>query len=151
MSSTLAEIRPWTAGFDSFGAVRTIDFGIPAVDSRVTLRIRITETLTRSQGEAVRYLTDDAADGACGVVDQRNDSGVVKPRRADDADGAQDALLRIAERRHHHRAAGIGEQRIVGADEDLHARRGVGELDQAGKALATLQRIEQLTAPPGPG
>src|SRR5215470_4637958 len=84
-----------------------------------------------------------AADHLGGVVDHGDDAGVVDAGRADDADGADDLLAAVAIGGDDHRAAGEAEQLVLGADEDLHALREVGGLQQPYHRLLGLERGEE--------
>src|SRR6185437_14255060 len=93
------------------------------------------------------FLSKHAPDHFRGVIHQRNDAGVVDPGRADDADRADHALAAVAVGRDNHRAAGGAEQRIVGAEKDLHALAVTRRFEQADHRFLGLERVEQRAQP----
>src|SRR3569832_2371381 len=56
-----------------------------------------------------------------GVVNQRNNAGVVQARRPDHADRAQHLLSAGQKRSHDHSETRKGKESRLGADEDAHA------------------------------
>ena len=83
-----------------------------------------------SLGESVQQ----AADEAGGVIDHRNDAGIIQTRRANDAEYADDLLLIVLERRDDQGRTRHREQGILRADEDPHA-------------FAFLCRVEEIDDP----
>ena len=88
-------------------------------------------------------LSQHSADDAGGVVDHGDDFAVVDAGGADDADGADDAVLGVAGGGDHHRDAGGAEQAGFRADENAHAVGGLGQVQQAEHGLLGLQPLEQ--------
>ena len=88
-----------------------------------------------------------------GVVDHRDDSGVVHAGRPDHADGADDPaaarplLVGGLIGGHDHRAPGHAEQLVLGADEDLYPLGALDQLDQAQQVLFGLEQVEQRADP----
>src|SRR4051812_50211011 len=81
---------------------------------------------------------EDARHHLRGVVDHGHDAGVVEPRRADDAEHADDLLRGVPEGGGDHRRAREREELVLGADEDAHALAALGaceELDNVGLRL----------------
>src|SRR5262245_9661391 len=66
-------------------------------------------------------LSDKAPDHFRGIVDHRNDPGVVESSGADDPDRADNLLPAVVIGRDHHRAAGDPKEVALGANKDLHA------------------------------
>src|SRR4029079_15940865 len=62
-----------------------------------------TPGLTGISTAAGQKSRDKAAEQAGGVIDHRDDAGVIEPRRADHAEHADDAVLGVLERRYDQR------------------------------------------------
>src|SRR5262245_60994233 len=65
-------------------------------------------------------LSDEPPDHLGGIVDHRNDPGVVESGWADDPDRADDLLPAVMIRCNHDRAAGDPEEMALGANKYLH-------------------------------
>src|SRR3569833_2683998 len=78
-----------------------------------------------------------------GVIDHRNDPGIVEPGGADDAQNADDLFVGVAIGAQDHRRTGQREQLVLAADEDADAVGlfGVAELvDQSGLPLELVEQ-----------
>src|SRR6185503_3006689 len=101
---------------------------------------------TAKSGQVIRRcgrLAENPADHLGGVVDHRDDAGVVEPAGADDPDRANQLALAVPVGRNDRRAAGEAEQVALRADEDLHPFGLVGGLQQLQQLLLGLERGEQ--------
>src|SRR5436190_12106545 len=87
--------------------------------------------------------SDEPPDHLRGVIHHRDDPGIVDPRRADDADGADDLLAAVGVGRHHHRTPGDAEQRVLGADIDLDAFAGPRRLEEADQRFLGFEHLEK--------
>ena len=92
--------------------------------------------------EAARgiYPVEQLADHLGGVVDHRDDAGVVQPGRADHADHADDAAGAVVIGRDDGRGARQREQLVLRADEDAHALGALGAAEQVDHARAAVSR-----------
>src|SRR6478735_6411413 len=75
-------------------------------------------------------LLQNARDDLCGVIHHRDDTGIVEPGRADDAQQADDLLAAVPERSCNHRGAGEREQLVLRAYEDPHPFAAFGAAQQ---------------------
>src|SRR4051794_39065970 len=87
---------------------------------------------------------DQPADDFGGVVDHRNDAGIIEPGGADDAQDADDLLLAIAVGSDDERGAGQREELILRADEDAHPLSSLGKAQELDQLLLVFDVVEKL-------
>ncbi len=88
--------------------------------------------------------SDDAADQLGGVVDHRDDAGVIQAGRADDTDNADDFALAILEGCDNQRRSRQREELVLGADENRDAVAFVGLAEELNEFTFRFDVVEQL-------